>query len=571
MIILKGQPIVAHLAFGSARFTGHGPRQRKDWGSAFDPKEEESRFNAGLRRLSDRLHQTFQIARKKMGEAEAQIFEAHRQMLEDPAFQDEIRLRISQWGYSAAGAVQAAIDLFRGRYARSTEDKIRLMAAELAGLGEDLLDELEEKERPAGAIGPMIDFVAQVTPRMVMRAQMENVVGFVASSGGPTAHATILARALEIPMVVNVPDWRGKVRDGDRTILDGTAGAVFVNPDKENDAIYRDIGERLAKARLELLANRDLPATTRDDCRIILQANISLTAETEEIERFGAEGVGLYRSELSYLLRNHYPTEEELTDIYRTLAEQLGAKPLTVRTLDVGGDKTPLYFGLRATRNPLLGLRSLRLLATHREVLQTQFRAILRASAATDNFRVMFPLIGSIEEWREAREAFFEAREQLRSAGHACQEDIPLGLMIELPSAALSARALLKEADFASIGTNDLTQYILGVDRNEGTVARLYRPISPPLLELLKRIIDAGRETGKPVSLCGELAGDPQYVPLLIGLGLRTLSMNPEAIPLVKNRVRQVGLRDCEQLAREALDETSVTGILKRIAAFGED
>lgn len=570
MVILKGQPMVARLAFGNARIAA---RPRRTWRLAAEhvnTAKEEDRLDKAIRKLRERLRRTFEIATAKIGEVDAQIFEVHRQMLEDPDFQEEIRLRIRRDKSSAERAVQAAIDVVRGRYARSHEDKIRFMAAELAGLGEDLVDELTGDGRPESvdADGPIIDFVSEVTPRMVMRAEAENVAGFVAHSGGRTAHATILARALELPMVANVPEARTTVRNGDRVILDGTAGTVIVNPNVEKEEMYRDMAERLRKARSELLANRDLPAVTRDGCRIVLHANIALTAETEAVERFGGEGIGLYRSELSYLLRNQYPSEEELVEIYRTLGERLGAVPLTVRTLDIGAEKTPAYFGIRPAANPLLGLRSLRLLATHREVLQTQFRAILRASMAMQEIRVMFPLIGSIEEWREACAAFAKAREELNAAGHPFKENIPLGLMIEVPSAALSIRDILRESDFASVGTNDLTQYLFGVDRSDSTVARFYQPISPPMLELIHRAASVGHDAAKPVSLCGEIAGDPQFTALLIGLGIRTLSMNPEAIPQVKDRVRQLELPDCEQLARTAMTEVSVEGILKQIATL---
>ncbi len=570
MVILKGQPIVPHLAFGLARIKEQRRERRQAAPEFQDPDEEERRFEEALGRLTDRLDQLFEIARTNMEEAEAQIFRMHRHVLEDPMLQKEIRSRIRRCGCSADTAVEAAIDFFCGRYARSNEAKIRAMAAEIMGLREDLLDELEGGDAPviSRTEASIIDFVNEVTPAMVIRAELERVVGFVARSGGQAAHATILARALQIPLVVNVREWREIVREGDRVILDGTTGSVIVNPTEAKDTSYRNLERRLQRTRTRLLANRDLPAITRDGCRIVLQANLVLTAEAEAVERSGAEGVGLFRSELSYLLRNRYPSEEELTEIYRALAERLGDKTLTIRTLDVGGEKTPPYFRLEQGANPLFGLRSLRLLSTHREVLQTQFRALLRVAAQCGNLRVVFPFVATVEEWREVCHAFAEAKQQLRAKGKTLPSNLPLGLMIELPSAAIAARALLKEADFASIGTNDLTQYTLGVDRNEPSVARLYQPLNPAVLELIRRTLEAAKESGKPVSLCGEIAGDPKFTPLLIGLGLRTLSMNPEAIPEVKDRVLHLNASQCEQLTLDVLEEVTAEGALRHINAF---
>lgn len=570
MVILKGEPIVPRLAFGRARLAlkRRGVRRRGEPRTA-GPEQEEERLHKAVGRLGGRMGRMYEIARSKMGEAEAQIFQVHQEMLVDPLFQDEIIARVRGEGLSAEGAVQAALDLFRDRYSRSDEEKIRFMAAELTSIGDDLLDELEGAAiGGSGANTPEIVFVQEITPRLVMRAGIEGVVGFVARSGGQTAHATILARALDVPVVANVEDWGDSVADGCPVILDGTAGTVILEPTEERERIYRDLENRLEETRLEMLEERSLPSTTRDGCAISLQANLTMTGETEAVERFGADGVGLFRSELSYMLRNRYPGEDELTGIYRVLSTRLSPKFLTMRTLDVGGDKTPGYFDLPATRNPLLGMRSGRLLKIRRVVLETQFRAILRASAESGNFRLLFPFIGSIEEWREVKESFHGVRNALKASGTPFQEALPLGLMIELPSAALSARALLAEADFASIGTNDLTQYTFGVDRSQSEVASFYRPVSPPMLEMIRMVVDAGRETGKPVSLCGEVAANPRYTALLIGLGLRALSMNVEAIPLVRARVRALDVVACEELAGAVLAESTVAGIEAAIDAF---
>lgn len=563
MLIFKGQPIVSGLAFGRARIVA--PARREVLGKherSGTTEEEEQRLKKAVERLSTRLEKMCRVATERMGEAEAQIFLVHQQMLTDPAFEEGILDRIRNGEDSAEDAIRSATDKLGEAYSRAPEEKIRHMASELASLSEDLLEELDGGPgRPIGkALEPVVLFVEEVTPRAVMRAEAEGVVGFVARSASLAAHATILTRALEIPLVANIRDGFEGVNDGDRVVLDGTAGTIVVNPNEEKERIYQELRRRLRHARLDLLTNRELPSVTLDGCAVSLQANISMSAEVEAIERCGGDGVGLYRTELSYILRNRYPTEEELNVIYRNLAERLSPLPLTVRTIDAGGDKVPAYFRLRRSRNPLLGLRGMRLLSTHREVLQTQFRAILRASAA-GNIRILFPLIGSLEEWDAARDALEEAKETLRSAGEAFQEDVPVGLMIELPSAALSVRALLARADFASIGTNDLVQCLFGVDRTEGQVAHLFHPVSPPVLELIHRVSTAGRKLGKPVSLCGEMGADPRLTELLIGLGLRSLSMNAEAIPAVKDRVRSAKIAECEELARKAMAETSLAGI----------
>jgi phosphoenolpyruvate-protein phosphotransferase len=383
--------------------------------------------------------------------------------------------------------------------------------------------------------------------------ETEKVAAIVAEHGGPTSHGAIFARALEIPAVTGAKGILEESRPGQLAIVDGGSGVVYLDPDEPLRAEYQRAQHRyeLAVEHLDALAAR--PAETRDGRRVALTANVGLIADLRLCERHGAEGIGLFRTELLALAQRGMPPEDEQEQLYERVASAVAPHRVTIRTLDLGGDKAMPNLGVEREDNPQLGLRSIRLSLAHEGVFRAQLRAILRASAAR-NVRLLFPMISSLAELRRARELVEASKEQLARRGHDFDPEIPVGVMIEVPGAALTADVLARECDFFSIGTNDLTQYTLAVDRGNERVAQLYDPLHPGVLRLIDRTVRAARRARRPVSVCGEMASNPLAVPILVGLGIEELSGTAGAVPVVKEIVRALDSQVAAQDARRALE-----------------
>jgi phosphotransferase system enzyme I (PtsI) len=375
----------------------------------------------------------------------------------------------------------------------------------------------------------------------------------VAEHGGADSHGAIFARSLEIPAIAGVAHLLELVRPGQRAIVDGASGRLYLSPDAALLAEYERAQHRheLAVGHLDALRHR--PAETRDGRRIVLTANVGLLNDLPLVDRHGAEGIGLFRTELLALAHRGFPHEEEQERLYERVTRALAPKPVTIRTLDLGGDKTVPNVGDKTEENPQLGWRSIRLTLAHEEVFRAQLRAILRASAL-GNVRILLPMISGIEELRRSRALLEDSMEQLAQVGIAFDPDVPLGVMIEVPSAALIADALAQECDFFSIGTNDLTQYTLAVDRGNERVAHLYDPLHPAVLALIQRAVRAAERAGIPISVCGEMASSPLAVPLLVGLGIGELSATPSGVPVIKEIVRALNSGEVADDARRALE-----------------
>jgi phosphotransferase system enzyme I (PtsI) len=413
---------------------------------------------------------------------------------------------------------------------------------------------------------PVVVIARDLSPADTAGMVREPVIAFITEIGTRTSHTAIMARALEIPAVVGVADALSLVRTGDTVIVDGLRGEVTVNPTDTTVDDARGRGARhLAFAR-GLLSARNQPSVTRDGEPVSLKANVELPAEAILALDHGAEGIGLYRTEFIYIDRTTMPTEDEQYELYRAVVEAVAPRPVTLRTFDIGGDKFASSFQLPSEMNPALGLRAVRLALSRPDVFLTQLRAMIRASAHGD-LRIMIPMVATVQELREVRRLLTRAIEEVDTAGHGYAKHIPLGIMIEVPSAVVMADILAREAEFFSIGTNDLIQYTLAIDRGNRSLAALASPFHPAILRMIRQVARAAAPHGVPVALCGAMASDPLAAVLLVGLGLRELSMEAAAIPEIKETLRRVTLSDCERAAETALGLDTAEAVEELVAA----
>jgi len=486
-----------------------------------------------LRGLKARLMTT-------LGESYAAILDAQTMLVDDPALVAEVEHRVRAEGVSAAFAVHATIDGYLARFDTIEDRYLRDRAGDLRDLQRRMVRLLE----PAPGIdapppeGPIVVVASAIGPSDTVALAKDGVVALAADSGGPTSHTAILAQAFGLPAVIGLGDAARSVRVGAIVIVDGDRGEVVVDPEPARLSEARTQHDLWVSREDAWASMRDLPAVTKDGVEIVLRANIEFPDEAAVAMRFGARGIGLYRSEFLFVARApRLPDEEDHYRTYRDLADRVTPHPVVVRTLDLGGEK---YFHEvldRTEPNPVLGLRGLRLCLKRPEIFVPQLRALLRASAHA-NLRVLLPLVTSVDEIREVRRIIAREAAALRGAGVLCRPDVPLGAMIETPAAAMTADHLAREVDFLSLGTNDLIQYTLAVDRGNPSVAPLYEPLHLAVLRMLRFVVRAGKASNVPVSLCGEMAASPELVPTLLGLGLRELSCPPRAVPRVREAIR---------------------------------
>ena len=518
------------------------------------PEEREGeleRFEQALSAAQGDLGADRDRAFRDLGNEASKIFEFHLGLLQDPTLLGPIRSKIKDKGTNADFAVASSfsriIDQFNAMGSQVFKDKAR----DVLDLERRILDHLmgRSQERLSRLDQPVVVIAHELTPTQAASMGIDHVVGLATDAGGRTDHTSIIAAALGVPVVVGCHAITEHVNDGDRIILDGHAGQIVVDPDEETLATFERTRDRLDRFLTETAHQADADAVTLDGVEITLLGNIEFPREIEQLIKFGGDGVGLYRTEFLYLTSPEEPTEEELYEQYTQSIEMLGGRPLTIRTLDLGADKHTQQQALEPERNPFLGLRSIRHSLQHLPMFRRQLRAILRA-AAVGPLRVMFPLITTMTELKQARMILNDVADDLREEGVDVPSDIPIGMMIEVPSAALMASTFAKEVDFFSIGTNDLIQYTVAVDRSNERVANLYSASNPAVIRLVKNVIRAAKRRGVDTSLCGEIAGDITYTMLLIGLGLRSLSLVPAQIPRIKQVIRRVTLEECERLAR---------------------
>jgi len=469
------------------------------------------------------------------------IFDAHVTMLKDNVLRNEVERLITERGFTAAYALSRVFRRYRAMFLNS--EYLRRSLPDIEDMQKRILRHiLGEKRETLRELGGNVVVVArELTPSQTVAFDRSHVVGFATDAGGQTSHAAILARALEIPAVVGLADITSGVSGGDLLILDGNRGMVIIDPDESTLGNYRQ-KQRVTKTFQESLVRlRDQPAETRDGATVTLLANIEFPEEIQTSSSHGASGIGLYRTEFLYVDGDTVPSEDDHFKAYKQAATEFGGAPVVIRTLDLAGDK--FFRGDRslAERNPLLGCRSIRLAFLNIDVFKTQLRAMLRASVF-GNVKILFPMISCIDELRRAKLVLGEVMHQLESEHIPFKKDIEVGIMIEVPSAALAADILAREADFFSIGTNDLIQYTLAVDRVNESVASLYMPTHQSILRMIEGIIQAGTDAGIDVAMCGEMAGDVTFTLLLLGMGLRSFSLSPYLIPEIKKIIRAVSV-----------------------------
>ena len=540
--------------------------------SADQVDQEVERFLSGRAKASAQLETIKTKAGETFGEEKEAIFEGHIMLLEDEELEQEIIALIKDKHMTADAAAHEVIEGQASALEELDDEYLKERAADVRDIGKRLLRNiLGLKIIDLSAIQDEVILVAaDLTPSETAQLNLKKVLGFITDAGGRTSHTSIMARSLELPAIVGTGSVTSQVKNDDYLILDAVNNQVYVNPTNEVIDKMRAVQEQVASEKAELAKLKDLPAITLDGHQVEVCANIGTVRDVEGAERNGAEGVGLYRTEFLFMDRDALPTEEEQFAAYKAVAEACGSQAVIVRTMDIGGDKELPYMNFPKEENPFLGWRAIRIAMDRKEILRDQLRAILRSSAF-GKLRIMFPMIISVEEVRALRKEIEIYKQELRDEGKAFDESIEIGVMVETPAAATIARHLAKEVDFFSIGTNDLTQYTLAVDRGNDMISHLYQPMSPSVLNLIKQVIDASHAEGKWTGMCGELAGDERATLLLLGMGLDEFSMSAISIPRIKKIIRNTNFEDAKVLAEQALAQPTTDELMTLVNKFIEE
>ncbi|MDR2479724.1 MAG: phosphoenolpyruvate--protein phosphotransferase [Treponema sp.] len=522
---------------------------------------EWDRLQRAIDGAAEEVRELYQRARGEMSQEQAGIFQAHLLMLEDVDFQDQLKDWLKKNLQNVEWIVWDMSREISQKLMMSPDPVFRERAIDIADVARRVIGRLLCLTRSRFSLASLDEDVILVAhdlmPSDALIMNKSRVKGLALDEGSRTCHTAILARAFNIPAVLGLSAFSREITDGDTLVLNGTSGTVIVAPDKKTLAVQVDEEERQRIKTGKLIALRDLPAETIDGHRVALKANIEFPEEAERVLHYGAEGIGLYRSEFLYITPGRAAEEEAQYRAYSHVLKTLGKLPVTIRTVDVGGDKVLPELQTMNEKNPLLGWRAIRFSLAHSELFKVQLRAILRASVE-GSAKIMFPMISGIEELEQALALLDEARAECTKKGQPFSGSIETGAMIEIPSAAMTADILAEQSDFFSIGTNDLIQYGLAVDRGNEKVNYLGDPCHPAIVRFIKRIIDSAHEKGIKAAMCGEMAGDPQVTPILVGLGLDEFSMTASSIPLVKQIIRSVSFESCAALAAQCLQSRSV-------------
>ncbi|MDO4698507.1 MAG: phosphoenolpyruvate-protein phosphotransferase PtsI [Pasteurellaceae bacterium] len=530
---------------------------------------EKAKFFAGREKAVAQLTAIKEKARRTLGEEKEAIFEGHLMILEDEELEEEILGYLEEKLVTADVAAHKIIEMQAAMLADIDDEYLKERAGDMRDIGNRLVRNILNMHIvDLGDIQEESILIAyDLTPSETAQLNLDKVLGFITDIGGRTSHTSIMARSLELPAIVGTNNITTLVNTGDLLILDATNNEIHLNPSEEQIAKFKAQQEKEQSEKAELAKLKDLPAETLDGHRIEVVGNIGTIRDVDGVLRNGGEGVGLYRTEFLFMDRNQLPTEEEQFDAYKEVVEAMDGKLVVLRTMDIGGDKELPYLAFPKEMNPFLGWRAIRIGLARRDILDPQLRAVLRASAF-GKLAVMFPMIVSVEEIRELKGIMNSLKDELRNEGKAFDEHIQIGVMVETPSAAVNARHLAKEVDFFSIGTNDLTQYTLAVDRGNEAIAHLYNPLTPSVLNLIKQVIDASHAEGKWTGMCGELAGDVRATALLLGMGLDEFSMSGISVPHVKKLVRSIRFADAKALAEQALAQPTAQDIEQLVNDF---
>jgi phosphotransferase system enzyme I (PtsI) len=525
-------------------------------------EEEVQRFLGAVDQTKDQIRQVRSQVEEQIDLAHGAIFDSHLRVLEDPLLIETTVEDIRRERLNAEHLFHRNLQRIGSLLAKIKDQHYRDRDADLLDVGRGVQHNLmgQVRQHLANLDRDVVVVAHELSPSDTAQMGHSGILGFVCATGGPTSHTAIMAKALDLPAVLGIGDGWGAIESGDLVVVDGNEGKVILNPSPENLSQYRRARTRAVRLRRDMAKIRDLPAETTDGFRISVQANIELPEEVRQVLAAGGQGIGLFRTEFLFLNAPEPPDEEAQAAVYSDVARRLKPMPVVFRTIDLGGDKFLSSPDFGAELNPFLGLRAIRLCLQNQDLFATQLRAMLRASAR-GNVHVMLPLVSSVEEVREARALFDKARGDLLSEGVAVAEHVPFGIMVETPSAALTADILAREVDFFSIGTNDLIQYTLAVDRVNEKVAHLYEPLHPAVLRLLRAVVEAAHREGIWCGMCGEMAADPEMTPILLGLGIDELSMSAAAIPLVKQAIRRLSLAECQELFEEISGKATVRDV----------
>lgn len=532
-------------------------------------ESEIKRFLAGRASAGVQLEAIKTKAGETFGEEKEAIFEGHIMLLEDEELAQEIIALIKEDLVSADAAVYNVIETQAKALEELNDEYLKERATDVRDIGKRLLcNILTIPIINLSAINEEVVLIAvDLTPSETAQLNLDKVLGFITDIGGRTSHTSIMARSLELPAIVGTGNITKKVANGDYLILDAINNKIYINPKKMVIEEMKALQSQYAVEKSKLAKLKELPAVTLDGHQVKICANIGTVRDIAGAERNGAEGVGLYRTEFLFMDRDSLPKEEEQFQAYKAVAESMPTRSIVVRTMDIGGDKDLPYMNLPKENNPFLGWRAIRIGFDRKEMLHTQLRAILRASAFC-KLRIMYPMIISVEEVRTLKHELLILKGQLREEEKPFDEGIEVGVMVETPAAAVIARHLAQEVDFFSIGTNDLTQYTLAVDRGNKLVSHLYNPMSPSVLTLIKQVIDASHAAGKWTGMCGELAGDERATLLLLGMGLDEFSMSAISIPCIKKIIRNTNFSDAKALAEEALAQRTAEELMNIVNKF---
>ncbi|MGB9803413.1 phosphoenolpyruvate--protein phosphotransferase [Desulfofundulus sp.] len=531
-------------------------------------QDELARLELALAETRRQLNDMVDKITGKLGRDEAKIFQAQLLVLDDPMFVSRVQEYIQKENLSAEQAVDRTVALLVERFGALKDPYLRERAADIKDIGQRLLRNLtgsspgEKQEVKSGVL-----FALDLTPSETSLLDTSKILGLVLEEGSKTSHTSILACALNIPAVVGVKGVLTRVHEGDTVIVDGDNGCVVICPDERTLESYR---YRLKKEREKhrvLEAVKNLPAVTPDGFQVKVAANIGGPQEAAAVLSAGGEGVGLFRTEFLFLDRHTVPSEQEQFEVYKEVLAQLAPHQVIIRTMDIGGDKEVPFLARSGEQNPFLGLRAIRLCLRNQELFYTQLRAVLRAGVF-GKAALMLPMVSDVMEVKQTREIIGRLREELASRGEKVVDEIPLGIMVETPAAAIMAEELAREVDFFSIGTNDLVQYVLAVDRLNEEVSYLYQPFHPAVLRLIQQVVRAAHRFHKWVGVCGEMAADPLAVPLLLGMGVDELSMSPGSIPVVKNLIRQIRKSDASELSLEVTKLTTAGEVVEKVRNF---
>ena len=528
-------------------------------------KKEIKRFKKAVKKSKDELLSVIEQTPKKI-RPHASILEIQMALFKDKRLYGKTIKTIEKELVNAEWAFKKVVSNVKAMFNNMTDSYLQGRAADIIHVSDSIMQNLVgAKTESIATIEKRVILVAtDLSPAETSQIQLEKVKGFVTDRGGKTSHTGIIARTLEIPAVLGLENATRVIKNDDIIIVDGTAGIVIVNPTDQTLIQFEERKDRYEAYKAGIARDSHLPAETTDGVLFQIMGNIELPEEVVSVIDYGGDGIGLYRTEFQYFNRPDFPSEHELFDKYKDVVEVMTPRPVTIRTLDISGDKAVSYASDSYETNPALGLRGIRYCLQKPDIFNTQLRAILRASAF-GNVRVLFPMISCLDEVHLAKRMLNEAADSLDKEGVIFNENIEVGIMIEVPSAAILADVMAKEVDFFSIGTNDLIQYTLAVDRGNAQVAHLYQPLHPAVIRMIKHVADVARDHDVKISMCGEMSGDPVNMPILLGLGINRFSTNPQSIPTTKSIIRMLNVEDAELFIKEVLKEATETGVMELV------